>query len=371
MIKKRVVFFLVFTVLVSGLVSARLGVSPAVHEVNFVPGLEESFHFNFISDDNMGRFAIEVEGDLAEYITLSKEEIVGSGEVDALMKLPQVIEKPGTHRILVGARQLSREEGGTHLLLAIRGVIKVNVPYPGKYAELELETEDANAGEPIKLNLKIYSRGKEAITTDSKIEIYDLQNRKVETLDLGEDMINSGEFVEIDATLNTVNYGSGNYKVKAVVEYGGREAEAEGAFRLGELFVKVVDYSKEFKRNRVSPFVIVVESFWNDPVEIVYAEGEVLGYENIEFKTPLIRLEPWQRGSLSGYLDTSTIEEETFQARVVLHYENKTSEEILDLRFEDESADYYLIVLIAVAVLAIVLQVWNMWRYARGRKRKR
>ena len=81
-----------------------------------------------------------VEGDLAEYVTLNKDSLVGSGGVSASLALPIRIETPGTHVIYVGARQLPGEGGGIGIVGNIRGVIKVKVPYPGKYATVSFTT---------------------------------------------------------------------------------------------------------------------------------------------------------------------------------------------------------------------------------------
>ena len=106
---------------------------------------------------------------------------------------------------------------------------------------------------------------------------------------------------------------------------------------------------------------IGVESFWNDPIENVFVEGQIIGHD-ISFKTPSVNLAPWENRGLYGHFDTSTIEEEEFQIKLTVHYSEKTTEKTVDVRFKKETPNYLLIGVIAGAVvltiLIIILVVW-------------
>ena len=160
--------------------------------------------------------------------------------------------------------------------------------------------------------------GKEDIIVDSYIDIYDSRENKIETLNLGPDLIESGKVKDYEVKLETINYKAGNYKAVAFVKYLDQTVKAEAPFRLGELFVDVINYTKVFERDKINKFEINVESFWNDPVENLYAKIIILNTKT-EFLTPSIKLEPWTTSILTGFFDTTEIKENKFYGNITLH----------------------------------------------------
>ena len=143
--KRGFLFWILFLVIVvsffSNTVSA-LGVRPAKIELNFQPGFERTFDFTVLSNSPDTKYELYVKGDLADYVTLDKSEVIGSQTFRATLKLPSVIDVPGKHRILVGVRQEYDEElvgTGIGTAVAIQAAIDVYVPYPGKYVDVSLK----------------------------------------------------------------------------------------------------------------------------------------------------------------------------------------------------------------------------------------
>ncbi|MFH1425393.1 MAG: hypothetical protein ABIG28_01520, partial [archaeon] len=131
---------------------------------------------------------------------------------------------------------------------------------------------------------------------------------------------------------------------------------AEDDFRLGDLFVDIINYTKEFRRGQINPMHIDIESGWNDPISEVYATGKVAGYPGVEFQTASVVLKPWAKGRLVGHFDTTTIndEAEEFEMELVLHYGDRTSEERVVLGFVEEEVNYLLWGGIIVGVLLVM-----------------
>ena len=164
---KKILLLFCFILLIGSGV-AYSGVSPSSYQRDFKPHFKESFLFNFILSE--GVFVdIVVEGDLAEYVKLDKKNLEGSGSVIALLELPEEIDVPGVHKIFVRANQVVEAEEGVVIALNVGGVIVIRVPYPGKYAELDLKTKNVNRGEPVDLDLIVYSRGDEDISASAEI----------------------------------------------------------------------------------------------------------------------------------------------------------------------------------------------------------
>ena len=128
--------------------------------------------------------------------------------------------------------------------VAITAIIRIFVPYPGRYLEISLRTNDVNIGELVNLELSINSEGKENITANPQIEILSIDNKTIEILYLGETFIQSQRRLELSKTLNTSNYNPGKYIAIASVDYG-KVAISMTNFRIGYLFINITDYTRQ------------------------------------------------------------------------------------------------------------------------------
>ena len=376
--RRGLVFGFIFVFIICFLiseVSASIGVRPATYDVDFKPNLKETYTFNFFQD-TPNELTVYAEGDLAEYVKLSTNKIERSngGTVDATLILPKDIEVPGVHRILIGAKQKVENKAGFALVGNIQAVIKVKVPYPGQYLEISLETTNANAGQNVDFTLHIVNLGKETVVANGRIEIYDKYgNELIEAIPFDSKSLEPTGSEDLYHSLNTKNYKPGDYKVVAVVNYGdSKSARKEAIFRLGEMRVDIINYTSVFKKDTLNRMEIRTESFWNDPIDNLYATVQFLGTDAY-LQTPSTTIKGFDKTMLTGFFDTVDIKEEPFSANITIHYNNKTSSRVVnDLTFKKESNHMLLYVAIAVAVLAIVIGVviYLIMRRRNGKKNK-
>lgn len=359
----RGVLFIFIGIFLCNFASGFAGVRPAIYEVDFKPNLNEKFSFIFYFDEGSEE-EIYVSGDLMEYVSVDKQKMKGTGSVTAFLKLPSELSEPGVHVIRVGARQIPPEFSGMGLVADIRGLIRIRVPYPGKYAALELTTKNANVGNPVETKLKIYSRGKEDISV-SAFYIISNEEGEVDRVSMGSHLIPSTQNVELFKSINTTNYLPGNYNITAVVAYGGEKpAETEGFFRLGELRVEISNYTKIFEKDKIARMEIEVESFWNEEIENVYANVSILD-SDLSFLTPSITLKPWRKQELIGFFDTSEINSSRFEANISIHYGDKITSQIVDLKFKFEINTMMIIIggLMAVILILLIVIVFVLRKY--------
>jgi len=371
----RTVSFVLFLMFSISFVSAGLGVRPPSYELNFQPGLESESEFGFYSDEPGAEFDVLLEGNLASYTTIDKPRINGSEIVTVTLKLPQALE-PGLNRVFVVGRQVLKDQGrgaGVGARVSIYASVIVYVPYPGKYAEIGgFETWDANFGEEVQYSLEIFSRGEDDITASTEINVFDADGKGVAIYGLGTGMIPGQESTILRSTLDTSELDPGNYKAVATVNYPGNTQDpikSEDDFRLGELVFNIVNTSAEVGRDGIFPFHIEVESLWNDPVEGVHADVLVVGTD-ISFPTPSANIPGFGKKRLTGYVDTSEIEMESFQVKVTLHYEGKTSEKIVNVSLKKKERNYTLIgLIIAVMLLALGFIIWTVLKLKKLERR--
>ncbi len=337
-------------------VSSLAGVSPGSYVFDFEPGFEKEVSFNFIFDEGV-ETEIYVSGDLASYVSLNKNSLIGGGVVIASISLPLEIESPGENRIIVGARQKSSGKG-ISLMANVQGLIKIKVPYPGEYVEPSLSVSNANIGEAVNYNLIIYNQGNSSIEVSPMIQVF-ADGKLRDSLNLDKGVIDFSGEETYSGQISTENYPAGNYLAVAIVEYGdGEFARSDDEFRLGEFIVRVNNYTRVLSLGDIEKFFIDIESFWNSPIEEVFAEVSVLGTES-SFITPTIWLDSWENEKLYGFFDGSGLRKGKYPIEIIIHYGNSSSQfsgEILLV--EGFNPLVYILILVIIGLLGVVV-----WRF--------
>lgn len=330
---KRGVILALCIICLSPLILGISGVSPAIYEVDFEPNLKQEFRFVYSFDKGVELEAYINEGPLSQYVTIKSEEYkFGKKEVIVELKLPAKVDIPGLHRIRVGARPLPSAGQGVTLSADGGGIIKVRIPYPGKYAELSLNTEFANVGEDIPYTLSVNSRGEEDIFIKPILEIRNTNNKLINTINLEDRVIKSREAHSYEGVIKTTDYQPGDYNLTAIVEFGGEQPTTITVlFRLGELKIQIINFTKEVEPEKLNRFRLEIESLWNDPIPGVYGTIKIIGYPEKTAKTPSITLKPWKKMDLVGFIDTTGIDSKKFQAELRVYYANKTTFEIVEV----------------------------------------
>lgn len=350
-------------------VFALSGVSPGSYEINYDGVFSGDFVFEFVFDKGV-EAELYVDGDLAEYVSLDKEKLIGGGKVTASLSLPEEVDSPGVNRIRIGARQISSGEGGIGIVSDVRGIIKVNIPYPGKYVELDLNAPNANVGEFVNLSLTIFNRGEENVSVDSMIQIFK-DGEFLETIEFEDKKVISLDSVTLDYALDTSEYSPGDYTATALVNYSGAElARDDNPFKLGEFLIKIVNYTQEVNEDKLSRFLVEVESFYNDPIGGLYASLEISGNEEAGFISPTIKLNPWSKGTLEGFVDVSELGGETFEAELTIYYGNESvSEKVSVVILKGKDSILFWVLLSSLVILGLL--IWRVWVFVKRTRKKK
>lgn len=339
---KRIGFVLML-VFLAGNALAISGVSPGSYEVDFEPNLEKEFVFDFVIEG--GKWVdVYSEGDLADLVELSETKIIGRQKVVASLKLLAKIDKPGVNQIRIVAGEVG-------------GLIKINVPYPDEFVELELSAPDVNVGEVVEIKLDVFNRGK-LIDVEPRIEIYKAEGELgeiINSISLDETQV----FMEqsFDLQLDTTNYSAGDYFAVAIVEYGENVASDKNSFRIGEKRVEVLNYTGELKENKVGKFEINVGSFWNEDIKNIYAEVRVVG-SDYSFMIPSTKLEAWGEKRLLGFFDTKEVYGYDKEIEIILHYDGESSRKVVPFKIL-ERFDFVLSGVIVGVLIVIGILIWR------------
>ena len=366
---KRGVILFILIALISNVYA--IGISPAVKELNFQPNLKETFRIEVVNNADYDIEAtLYLGGDLAQYAALSKESILIKKGQSAVafytIKLQENLAVPGLHLLKIGAMENlpSYVEGtGISARTSVESLLKIFVPYPGKYAEMSFNINNVNINDPVIFNIQLTNLGKEQIQkAKAIIEIYE-SNLKIASLNTNEMPIASESAGMLTATYADTSK-PGIFLAKALVDYDGILINDSKEFRIGILFVDIINHTKQFKQDAINPFDIQIASKWNSRIDDIYGEIEI--YQDNKkitpaFKTPSTDLAPWEKKTLTSYWDTTGLLPAAYQAKITLYYMNFTTQEIMDIsiikKFELNKTLLLTIFVIAIALLDILWMI--------------
>ena len=324
------IFLLVFALILIKPVYAVGIYFPNDNEIDFKPGLEKTFNFA-ITPSRMD-VKLSVSGYLSEYITLTKT-LVKSESTDrafkVMVKLPEKIEKPGHHKVWIAAKEVIDESkigGNVGTSCDAMVYILVHVLNPGKYVEMSLSAPDVEINEPVNFAVRVKSFGEQDINSiKAAIDVYSPDNEKLATVYTGEKSLKSNTEETLHAQLDTKGYQAGTYKAIATLNYDGKTKEDKKSFRIGELNIKIINYTKEFEKNKINKFDIEIESEWGNKIEDVYGEIKI---NNDIIKTPSTGLAPWEKKIITAYWNTNNVETGFYDAEMTICYNDKITVEI-------------------------------------------
>jgi hypothetical protein len=178
--KGIVLFLLVLTTFITLLYSSTaIGLAPSRTVIDFTPNLEQEQTFRIINTENKDMsIAIYPQGELAEYIVLENKIVdIKADEAEKTIKyrlnLPKnlepgtrsadLVQLPGKDIISAGKQVVNEQNSIVTATVVLVHQLKVNVPYPGKYAQGRLYISSASANEVATFTISLFNQGKEQI----------------------------------------------------------------------------------------------------------------------------------------------------------------------------------------------------------------
>ena len=366
--KKAVVLF-VFVIFSFNLGSAALGISPASVSFDFAPGAEYKLGFVVISDDPDKEMEVYASGDLAEYVKLSRKEIKGGGSFEAIFKFPDKADKPGEHSMLIGVREKPSEEGFITTVIDIRAVVKVFVPYPGRYAEVRLSIPNGNINEEIPVEVYVINRGRESLNVNVNTRFFSGNGNLIYNMLFEPVVLELTQERFFRKYLNTSGYRAGNYLAEVVVDYG-ETIKINQTFRIGSLFVNITNFTDKLLMGGIQKFFIDIESMWNNDLRDVYADVNISDIGNatnsLEFRTPSIDLSAWGGGQLVGFLDTTNLEGK-YNTTIILNYGEEKSFASGTLLVLKRGLNIVYVIVGIIAVIIVIVAILIIWRIKKAR----
>lgn len=375
--QKRGILFVIVFILLSCSVYA-IGISPERADLTFTPNLEQDYTVYILnSAERPINATVSFSGDLAQYVRHEPQDFIipkeSSYPYAFTLDLPSFIKKPGKHTIKIIANELPFGDiKGITVLTSVSGRLLVFVPYTGKYAELALQAHDVNEGEPITLTIIMRNLAKLHINTaQATIEIVNEEQELVKTIRTDTHYLPALNSVRISHILDSTLFSPGTYTATGTLIYDDDFSEpATTTFRIGTLFVAVLDYTKIFQYHAVTPFTIDVANKWNSPITNLYATIRILDKGTPVgpvLTTPSADLAPWGTTQLTTYWDTEGLQAGAYTAEITLHYHDRTTTTRGSVTITKPFAldTMTVLVIIIITILLIDLAIWAVHRRKR------
>ncbi|MBW2993770.1 hypothetical protein KY317_04310 [Candidatus Woesearchaeota archaeon] len=375
--KSCAIILLIFFILIFPDVVLAVGISPFDFETNMRYGESQTFQFYAVNTMNYP-MNIEITAGseyLSEFTVLEHNLLyVQPNEwkpFTVIINYPSEPLNPGIHSFKVSVTEKREETGMITARASVSSKVKIREAYPGIYAEAQLKIQDKNINEIIPIRVILNNYGTDTINTAGGfVDIY-FNEEKVKTLELSQ--INDIETFAskmMSAEFDTTGFNPGRYTAKATVTYDEKTITAEGEFKIGTLYVDIIDFTKQAQQNKINPFEITIESKWNEPISNVYADVNVMENNLIatSFKTISVNLEKWEQKTILGYLDAEELSLGIHDVEIYLNYHGhqtiekakiNLTEETLPLLEEPKpnNLPVYLTSLIAVLIAVIMFLI--------------
>lgn len=323
-----------------------LGVAPSRKIVEYSPG-EQSYTIRIVNNENKDmRVMVYFQGELAEYASIAQNIItVNSNEpeksVTYNVNIPAGLT-PGTKKLDVmmlelGANidteKIDLDKTMIFSTVLIVHQLRVNVPYPGVFAEGVLYISEADVNETMTFTVNVLNKGTSQIKdVNGELVIYGPTNEEVRRIKSSSiASIESGQAEKIVVNMLT-DINPGLYTAEFIVNYNDKQFVLRENFRIGSQLIDIEGIRVEnFKLGTIAKFDVDLLNKWNQPISSVYADMKVLNSQSIEiaaFKTAPADLKQLSHGTITGYWDTREVDIGSYDIKVVLHYEEKTIEKI-------------------------------------------
>lgn len=337
--KKTLIWIIAFLVLISQ--ATAFGIRPAKTIADFEPNAEKEFKFNIINNENSYLdLKIILKGPLADIVELQKDHIVINQE-EPYKELPFIISfpdslMPGQHEVKIivqqtipnielGANYVSAKLFLTHKLI-------INVPYPKKHISAKFNINQKHKETDLEALVK--NLGAEDI--NNLKSLFSIKTSKWETLvkkETEEVPLQINQEKLLKASIKNSLLPPGEYEAVASILYDDNRFEISKFFTVGEPSVDIVYYDKFILAGVINEFNIELKSNWNKRIENAYAE--IIIYQNnkevVRQRTMSFVILPNHITKIKSYIDARHLSQEDISASIVIYYNNKQQEHILNL----------------------------------------
>ena len=378
MLKRYLCFGIIFILLINSVYA--IGISPGKAVVYFEPNKVQEVEFYVVNrDSDIVDAQISLSDVFSEGMSLPGDTIfsLNPGEkryFNVVFDMPAEVNIPGDYITKVTASELapsgafgSATVGST---VAVISQLIFRVPHEGYYLGGSLSAESVSVGELAKFNINLENLGDREIPNfDGIIKIYNSKNETVDTITFASSLA-LHEIQKMELVWDTSGQVADEYIAKMTINYMSKSFEAGDNFKLGDIFVKILDYQKEVGSGIIGDYVYTLESGWSNEIQDVFVKL-VIEYngQGYIYKSENFNLMPWETKEDKMYIDARELPEGVYPATFGVHYEGISNTESFDIKVA-KKINYLLYGGISLLVLIILALLIFIFRIMRSRDRR-
>ena len=300
-----------------------------------------------------------------------------SYEIKFRLRMPERLEKPGKHLTYISAvEKVSEGTGGIIVRTGVMFTIVVEIPYPGKYAEItRFDVPNVKLNQPVNFEIEVRNLGTENTTVSGIIDIFDVGKNKVGTVETESRFVVTKGSTLLRAVWDTKGIDPGNYIAVANIDYGGsKTVNSTRRFKIGYLHIDInnIVYNDSMV-GEITKMLVMVQSFWNDEVTNVYATLELIdenGEIKMKSKSPSVDIKPWRKHTLEIYLDTHGLPPGEYRGKVILHYGENGKTTTREIKINILQPFTWILYLLGVIIIIGIVSGIFSYKKLKGRGRK-
>jgi hypothetical protein len=384
MFKKGLMFGLMFGLILLMFISSvfAVGISPPKSIVYFEPNGVETVNFYVVNmGDADSRVRIFFDGELSNLIVWEEQTIDlkpnEKRDFSFLLNMPASFDAPGDHRVDLIAQEIPIEEesGGTFIgaVTSVTSPVLIRVPFDGPYLGSKLNIRSSSVGQIVKLKIFLENLGSISLNDfQGKIDIFGSNGEMIKEITFSESL-GLNEFKEIELLWDSSGIESGVYVGKLLINYNGKTAESESEFRMGDVFVKILDFQEELITGKINNYVMTVSSEWNNVIGDVYVKLMInIGEEGYNFKSTSFDLGAWEEKEVKMYValdeGISKLPVGEYNATIGVFYEGLSNSEDFNLKIVRNNGYLIIIGFVVVAILGIL---WGLYIFKNNKRSKK
>ncbi|MBR9706258.1 hypothetical protein GOV14_04435 [Candidatus Pacearchaeota archaeon] len=363
-----------------------LGITPARRTIDYETGKNSVVPISVLNSDHKNiEVVLMVQGELNKSIKVSPAKLVfepseESKTFEYKLDLPSGLT-PGLHTAEVVALEVQTSEGGDFVgaTVAVATQVHVNVPYPGKYLDADLNVLNAEQGGVANFIVPIVNRGKLGIGgARALIDVYNLDYEKKASIETDLLEVGAKQRRELSGQWS-VDVNPGNYIAKVTLMYDGETLVFEKQFSVGSRSLSIESiFVNNFQLGQIAKLQILVENKWGEEVKGVFANLLVYNHENqvmADVKSSTENIPSLEKKELIAYWDTVGVEEGEYDGKLMVKYGQKSSDKNLVLKVSEDrldvvgvgyaisprggnGVDITMVLLILVVILLVVNLAW-------------
>jgi len=344
--KKIIIWGIVLLIVIEGVLG--LGLRPAKTTISFEPDLERTYQFKIVNNDHKDLDVdVEVEGELADYLELPTKTAHLDKDQELLyfdfkIKLPKELSPGGVEGRIIITEKLEEVEVSGNVFnarLKVAHKVIVNVPYPEKYLDAEIEYEEKP--ESIDLKLSAKNLGREDIgALKTTFEVYD-DDKKLISAETSEESLEANENKVLSASIDKSKVKYGEFNILASIFYDNYWLELEKKLVMGRPEIEILYFDKYFIFGKINKFTVDLLNKWNKELRNVFVDVFVFkdGKQVESIRTASFEMEGYESKKVEGYFDANK-ELGDYDFEVVVNYgEEKTHKKFKGSILEEEKGE--------------------------------